>query len=54
MRAQFFIATLALGLVLLAAPLLAWGASLRTVAIDAALGLVPAYGFLRLVLRTKT
>ncbi len=54
MRVQFFIATLALGLVLLAAPLLARGASLRTMAIYAALGLVPAYGFLRLMLRTRT
>lgn len=52
MRVQFFIATLALGIVLLIAPFIGSGTSIKAVALAAALGVVPAYGLMRLLLRT--
>ena len=52
MRVQFFIATLALGVVMLIAPFVGSGSSIEAVMIYAALGLVPAYGLMRLLLRT--
>ena len=52
MRVQFFIATLALGIVLLIAPFVGSGSSIKSVVVAAALGVVPAYGLVRLLLST--
>jgi len=52
MRVQFFVATLALGVVMLIAPFVGSGSSIKAVMIYAAFGLIPAYGIMRRLLRT--